>query len=47
MGYAHRHTLATELLWLDLDLSFLPAGRRAEGSTKGYGPGKKTNVVVN
>jgi hypothetical protein len=47
MGYAHRHTLVTELLWLDLDLSFLPAGRRAEGSQKGYGAGKKTNGVVN
>jgi len=47
MGYAHRHTLAVEPLWLDLDLSFLPAGRRAEGSQKGYGAGKKTNAVVN
>ena len=43
IGYAHRHTLATEPLWLDLDLSFLPAGRRAEGSRKGYGSGKKTD----
>ena len=47
MGYAHRHTLSTEPLWFDLDLSFLPAGRRAEGSMKGYGAGKKTNAVVN
>ena len=47
MGYAHRHTLAAEPLWLDLDLSFLPAGRRAEGSLKGYGSGKKTDEGVN
>lgn len=47
MGYAHRHTLATDLLWLDLDLSFLPAGRRAEGSRKGYGSGKKTDEDAN
>jgi len=47
IGSAHRHTLGVEPLWLDLDLSFLPAGRQAEGSEKGYGPGKKTNVVVN
>jgi len=42
IGYAHRHTLDAELLWLDLDLSFLPAGHQAEGSQKGYGSGKKT-----
>ena len=42
MGYAHRQSLVAEPLWLDLDLSFLPAGRRAEGSRKGYGSGKKT-----
>lgn len=47
VGSAQRHTLALEPLWLDLDLSFLPAGRQAEGSQKGYGPGKKTNGVVN
>jgi hypothetical protein len=47
IGYAHRHTLATEPLWLDLDLSFLPAGRRAEDSRKGYGSGKKTDEDAN
>jgi hypothetical protein len=47
IGDAHRHTLATEPLWLDLDLSFLPAGRRAEGSRKGYGSGKKTDADAN
>jgi hypothetical protein len=29
-------------LWLDYDLSGLPSGSRAEGSTKGYFSGKKT-----
>jgi hypothetical protein len=47
IGSGHRHTLALDRLWLDLDLSFLPAGRRAEGSQKGYGAGKKTNAGVN
>lgn len=28
-------------LWLDLDLSGLPCGKQAEGSTKGYFSGKK------
>jgi hypothetical protein len=29
-------------LWLDYDLSGLPSGEQAEGSTKGYFSGKKT-----
>ena len=41
VGRAHRHTLAQDLLWLDLDLSFLGAGEQAEGSQKGYGALKK------
>jgi hypothetical protein len=47
LGAAQQHTLASEPLWLDLDLSFLPAGRQAIGSQKGYGAGKKTDMVVN
>ena len=34
-------------LWLDGDLTVLPASRHAEGSTKGYFPGKKTGPVGN
>jgi len=34
-------------LYLDVDLSALPASRRAEGSTKGYASGKKTCIVAN
>ena len=30
-------------LWLDYDLSGLPAGKQAQGSTKGYSGGKKTS----
>lgn len=47
IGYAHRHALGAEMFWLDLDLSFLPAGRRAEGSQKGYSSGKKTGEGAN
>ena len=34
-------------LWLDLDLSGLPASPNAEGSTKGYFSGKKTSLEDN
>lgn len=34
-------------LYIDVDLSALPASRRAEGSTKGYVSGKKTCIVAN
>ena len=34
-------------LWLDGDLTGLPASRRAEGSTKGYFAGKKTVLDAN
>jgi hypothetical protein len=36
------HDFRTGLLWLDDDLTGLPASRRAKGSTKGYFPGEKT-----
>jgi hypothetical protein len=36
------HDFRTGLLFLDDDLSGLPASRRAQGSTKGYFPGEKT-----
>lgn len=47
LGHAHRHSLATTPLWLDLDLSLLPAGCQAEASRKGYGSGKKTSAAAN
>ena len=34
-------------LWLDYDLSGLPAGKQAQGSTKGYFGGKKTSPDAN
>lgn len=36
------HDFRSGHLWLDGDLTGLPASRRAEGSTKGYFAGKKT-----
>ena len=41
-GQALHHPFARELLFIDIDLTGLPAGRHAEGSTKGYFSGKKT-----
>lgn len=35
------------LLMLDFDLSGLPCGKQAQGSTKGYFAGKKTALVAN
>jgi hypothetical protein len=41
-GGALSHDYRSGDLWLDGDLTGLPASRRAEGSTKGYFAGKKT-----
>jgi hypothetical protein len=41
-GRAVHHPFDQELLFLDIDLTGLPAGRRAEASTKGYFSGEKT-----
>jgi hypothetical protein len=46
-GQALHHPFAHELLFLDIDLTGLPAGRRAEASTKGYFSGEKTAVGAN
>lgn len=40
-GRALHHPFDQELLFLDIDLTGLPAGRRAEASTKGYFSGEK------
>jgi hypothetical protein len=39
---ALQHDFAQDWLWLDIDLTALPASKRAEGSTKGKIGGKKT-----
>ena len=44
---ALHHDFRTGALWLDADLSGLPASRRAQGSTKGYFAGEKTALAVN
>jgi hypothetical protein len=41
LGQAPQHDWAHSDLLLDIDLTGLPAGRQAEGSTKGYFSGKK------
>ncbi len=41
------HDFRTGLLFVDDDLTGLPAARRAEGSTKGYFAGEKTEPGVN
>jgi hypothetical protein len=41
MGQAPRHPWADDPLLIDIDLTGLPAGRQAEGSTKGYFSGEK------
>jgi hypothetical protein len=46
-GQALHHPFAQELLFVDIDLTGLPAGRRAEASTKGYFSGEKTAVGAN
>src|SRR5215472_3376195 len=45
-GGALHHPFDQELLFLDIDLTGLPAGRHAEASTKGYFSGKKTVAGV-
>ena len=40
-----RHPFDRDMLWLDIDLTPLPASKRAEGSTKGRFP-KKTATVA-
>jgi len=40
-GRVLSHPFEQELLFLDIDLTGLPAGRRAEASTQGYVSGKK------
>ena len=45
-GRALHHPFNQELLFLDIDLTGLPAGCRAEGSTKGYFSGEKTAAGV-
>jgi hypothetical protein len=46
-GQALHHPFAQELLFLDIDLTGLPAGRHAEASTKGYFSGGKTVMDAN
>jgi hypothetical protein len=41
-----RHDFAQDWLWLDIDLTPLPASKHAQASTKGN-LGKKTAMVVN
>lgn len=42
-----RHNFEQERLWLDIDLSPLPAAKYAQGSAKGKISGKKTAMVAN
>jgi hypothetical protein len=42
-----RHDFAQDWLWLDIDLTPLPASKNAQGSTKGKISGKKTAMVAN
>lgn len=46
-GHAPAHDFRTGWLWLDNDLTGLPASRHAEGSARGYFAGKKTKSGVN
>jgi hypothetical protein len=46
-GQAPQHNWASSDLLLDIDLTGLPAGRQAEGSTKGYFSGKKGHGADN
>jgi hypothetical protein len=45
-GKVLQHPFDQELRFLDLDLTGVPAGRRAEASTKGYCRGEKTAAGV-
>jgi hypothetical protein len=42
-----RHNLAEDWLWLDIDLTPLPASKQAEASTKGKISAKKTAMAAN
>ncbi len=44
---AQQHDFRSGWLWLDDDLTGLPASRHAQGSTKGYFPGEKTAPGAN
>jgi hypothetical protein len=43
LGQASRHDFHRRWLRVDIDLTGLPAGRRAEGSTKGYFSGRRNS----
>ncbi len=43
LGQAHRHDFSHSLLRVDIDLTGLPASKRAEGSTKGYFSGRRNS----
>jgi hypothetical protein len=47
MGQAPRHNWLNGGLMIDIDLTGLPAGRQAQGSTKGYFSGKRGSEVGN
>lgn len=46
-SWALRHDFAQERLWLDIDLTPLPASKHAQGSSKGKIGGKKTAMAGN
>jgi hypothetical protein len=45
MGQAPHHQWVEDELLIDIDLTGLPAGRKAEGSTQGYFSGKKGHAA--
>ena len=45
-SYTLRHNFEQERLWLDIDLTPLPASKHAQGSAKGKINGKKTAMVA-
>lgn len=47
IGRLYQHSFVQDWLRLDLDLTALQASARAEGSEKGYFPGKKTPLAGN
>jgi hypothetical protein len=47
IGQAPQHNWTDADLLIDIDLTGLPAGRQAEGSTKGYFSGKKGHAAGN
>jgi hypothetical protein len=47
IGQVYRHPFVHDWLHLDIDLTALQASAAAEGSTKGYFPGKKTRLAGN